>query len=112
MVYLHQFILRLHLWKHKFSLDITLEKGMISLSGILSGTKSYGKEKINIIKKINNGKVIEKKFEFVEDKSWQREIKYFLKIIEDKKTNSYSGGFNDAYETMKLIEMIYKSSKN
>ena len=100
------------LWKHKFSLDITLEKGMISLSGILSGTKSYGKEKINIIKKINNGKVIEKKFEFVEDKSWQREIKYFLKIIEDKKTNSYSGGFNDAYETMKLIEMIYKSSKN
>ena len=49
------------LWKHKFSLDITLEKGMISLSGILSGTKSYGKEKINIIKKINNGKVIEKK---------------------------------------------------
>ena len=39
------------LWKHNFSLDISLEKGMINLSGILSGTKSYGDEKITIIKK-------------------------------------------------------------
>ena len=39
------------LWKHNFSLDISLEKGMINLSGILSGTKSYGEEKITIIKK-------------------------------------------------------------
>ena len=99
------------LWKHKFSLDITLEKGMISLSGILSGTKSYGKEKINIIKKITNGKLIEKKFEFIKDKSWEREIKYFLKLIEKNLTSSYSGGFKDAFETMKLIDKIYKSNK-
>ena len=38
-------------WEHKFSLEITLEKALIVLSGILSGTKSYGKEKITIISK-------------------------------------------------------------
>ena len=29
-------------WRHRFQLDITLSRGMIILSGILSGTKSYG----------------------------------------------------------------------
>ena len=32
---------------------------MINLSGILSGTKSYGKEKISIIKRFKNNKIIE-----------------------------------------------------
>ena len=97
------------LWKHNFSLDISLEKGMINLSGILSGTKSYGKEKINIIKKIKNGKISEKQYKYIYDKSWEREINYFLNIIKKNKINKYSGGFKDAFETMKVIELIYKS---
>jgi predicted dehydrogenase len=95
------------LWKHSFSLDISLENGMISLSGILSGTKSYGKEKINIIKKLKNGKISENKYEFEHDYSWEREIKNFLQLIQKNKFNNYSGGFNDALETMRVINLIY-----
>jgi predicted dehydrogenase len=35
-------------WRHRFQLDISLEKGSIGLSGILSGSKSYGAETITI----------------------------------------------------------------
>ena len=35
-------------WRHRFHLDIHLEKGAITLSGILSGSKSYGSETITI----------------------------------------------------------------
>ena len=38
-------------WERKFSLEITLEKCILILNGILSGTKSYGEEKLNINKK-------------------------------------------------------------
>ena len=33
-------------WKHKFRLEITLEKALVEMSGILSGTKSYGERKV------------------------------------------------------------------
>ena len=35
-------------WRHRFNLDITLEKGSLILSGILSGSKSYGAEMLTI----------------------------------------------------------------
>ena len=37
-------------WKHRFYLEINFELGNIELVGILSGTKSYGREKIIITK--------------------------------------------------------------
>ena len=84
------------LWKHNFSLDIALEKGMINLSGILSGTKSYGNEKISIIKRNKNNKIIEIK-KFTKDFSWQREINQFFKQINNqKKRGYYSCGFDEA----------------
>ena len=38
-------------WQHKFELEICLEGGAVILSGILSGSKSYGEEHITILKK-------------------------------------------------------------
>ena len=38
-------------WQHKFLMEITLQKGSIELGGILSGTKSYGSETLNILSK-------------------------------------------------------------
>ena len=35
-------------WKHTFNLEITLEKGSLTLAGILSGSKSYGAETLKI----------------------------------------------------------------
>ena len=41
-------------WKHKFNIEITCEKATLILSGILSGSKSYGKEKLIILNKKND----------------------------------------------------------
>ena len=97
------------LWKHKFLLDINLEKAIITLSGILSGTKSYGEEKIIIIKKKNN--IVQERIEkFTADESWEKEINYFFKVIKSRERRKYSCGYTDALETMKLINLIYNAS--
>src|SRR3989338_11006110 len=36
-------------WRHRFHLDINLEKGSLILSGILSGSKSYGAETLTVV---------------------------------------------------------------
>ena len=36
-------------------------------------------------------------------------IKELRRTIKQKKIVSYQGGFSEAYETMKVIELIYKS---
>ena len=43
-------------WQHKFNLEISLSKGHIELHGILSGSKSYGEERITIGKKSKENK--------------------------------------------------------
>jgi len=98
------------LWKHNFSLDITLEKGMINLSGILSGTKSYGKERIKIIQRTKNQlKPIEKNKLYSNDLSWDKEINNFIMLIKTR-PKKYQGGILEALETMRIIKMIYSSS--
>jgi len=39
-------------WQHSFSLDTHLEEGALLLSGILSGSKSYGDERLTVICKM------------------------------------------------------------
>ena len=36
-------------WQHKFRIEIALRYALLELTGILSGSKSYGKESINLI---------------------------------------------------------------
>ena len=43
-------------WQHQFRVEITLEKALISLTGILSGSKTYGQEKIEIQPKFSKKK--------------------------------------------------------
>ena len=100
-------------WRHKFRLEIILEKAQLELSGILSGSKSYGEEKL-IITKRNMGnintKLIEKSHKYTIDRSWKKEIDEFAEhIINDKPI--INGNSKDALCVMKLIYMIYKSDK-
>ena len=43
-------------WQHQFRIEITLEKALINISGILSGSKTYGNEKIEIQPKLLKNK--------------------------------------------------------
>lgn len=100
-------------WQHKFRLEITLSDGYIELSGILSGSKSYGEETIVYGKRdedSESGQMATKTIKFLEDNSWRDEIFEFADaIINDKKITS--GNSIDALETMKLVFKIYYSDE-
>ena len=96
-------------WRHRFNLDINLEKGSIILGGILSGTKSYGAETLTIVKvdhANDNGDPKEQITKYNNDPSWQEEIDLFAdSILSDKPV--ISGTSLDALNTMKLVYKIY-----
>ena len=98
-------------WRHLFNLEITMEKGSLILGGLLTGSKSYGDETLTIIRadpENDKGAPRESISKYNEDVSWDNEIKYFARSLE-KKYPITRGSIDDAIETMKLIERIYKA---
>lgn len=97
-------------WRHHFQLDIILEKGAITLSGILSGSKSYGSEKMTIAwaEQDDRGDPKEQTTRYNEDNSWKYEIAEFADAIQGK-TNVLHGTLEDAYNTMSLVYHIYNA---
>ena len=94
-------------WQHQFRIEITLEKAQINLSGILSGSKTYGQEKIEIQPKFLKNKK-SKIIKFKKDLSWEKEIKEYISCVKLNK-KIYNGTIYDAIEVMKMIDIIYKS---
>ena len=94
-------------WQNQFRVEITLEKALITLSGILSASKTYGQEKIEIQPKFKKKRRI-KILQFKKDLSWEREIKEYIKCIKENKKVK-NGTIYDAVAVMKIIDAIYKS---
>ena len=96
-------------WRHRFNLDINLERGSIILGGILSGTKSYGAETLSVITvdhQNDTGDPRERVTRYNHDPSWEEELNMFAKyIIDDIKVST--GSSLDALNTMKLVFRIY-----
>lgn len=96
-------------WRHRFNLDINLERGSIILGGILSGTKSYGAETLSVITVDHQndiGDPREQVTRYNQDPSWEEELNVFVRcIIDDIKV--HSGSSLDALNTMKLVYRIY-----
>ena len=96
-------------WRHRFNLDINLEKGSLILSGLLTGTRSYGAETLTIITSDPDndmGDPKEQSILYNSDNSWMTEINLFANyIINNKKVAQ--GSSDDALETMKLVYRIY-----
>jgi predicted dehydrogenase len=99
-------------WRHRFQLDISLEKGSVILSGILSGSKSYGAEKITIAwaAQDEHGDPKEQTTRYNEDNSWRNEIEEFTKAILGQ-GDILHGTVEDAYKTMELVFKIYTADK-
>ena len=95
-------------WRHCFDLSIGLEKGTINLSGILSGTKSYGAETMSIAWASSSdvGDPKEQVTRYTQDNSWKNEIEEFASAIL-KGTPILHGTEMDAYRTMELLYKIY-----
>ena len=97
-------------WEHKFRMEISLDKGSMILDGILSGSKTYGQERIQILEKDSNNLIDRKKFFFKKDKSWQEEVDEFANIIKYNRDVKI-GNLKDALSVMKMISKIYKNDK-
>lgn len=101
-------------WKHRFRLEINLEKGSIELGGILSGSKSYGDETLKITYASMDDEMKlprEETTKYYDDNSWYSEINEFVDCIVGEKKVEF-GSSKDAFETMKLVFKIYYSDKN
>ena len=104
-------------WKHKFLLDIYLEKGYLIISGILSSSKTYGVEKLEIARCLydEEGYPLPNPDEIVnyyeDDNSWKLEIDEFVYSIHNDLPIQV-GSCIEAYKTMQLIEKIYAADRH
>lgn len=101
-------------WRHLFSLEIFLEKGYITLNGLITSSMSYGKETLTVAKNRTTAPRAtwsdEENFDFEEDDFWQSEVNYITNcIFNDKKVNFCNSG--DALKVIELIEETYDKGK-
>ncbi len=96
-------------WRHRFSLEITLEKGALILSGILSGSKSYGAETLTVLwadAEDDSGDPREQTTHYRKDPSWADEVAEFADaVLRGGKIEA--GSSQDAWNTMQLVYRIY-----
>jgi predicted dehydrogenase len=96
-------------WRHRFNLDINLERGSIILGGILSGTKSYGAETLTVVTvdhENDTGDPREQVTRYNCDSSWEEELNLFTHCILND-IEVMNGSSLDALNTMKLVYKIY-----
>lgn len=101
-------------WKHTFSLEIAFSEGYVAIQGILSGTRSYGRETL-IVARRQPGDLVyplgnphEEMSYFNQDVSWQREVDEFADcILHDRPI--LHGSLDDAAKAMELVYSIYRS---
>jgi predicted dehydrogenase len=95
-------------WQHRFSLDIALTEGYLKLSGILSGTKSYGQEQLVVGRRdeSNIGTTKEETLTYLDDHSWRDEINEFAAAVINGEKIQH-GKSAEALATMELVYQIY-----
>ena len=95
-------------WRHRFQLEMTLQRGTIILSGILSGSKSYGAETLTVATAADDdmGDPKEQTTRYNSDPSWREEIDEFANsVLEDRPI--VNGSSRDALQTMQTVYRIY-----
>jgi predicted dehydrogenase len=96
-------------WRHRFYLEINLERGSVILGGILTDSKSYGAETLTVAyvdHDTGNGDPKEQVTRYNRDPSWEMEINQFVDCIL-RGTPIEHGTSKDAFNTMKLVTQIY-----
>jgi predicted dehydrogenase len=96
-------------WRHRFHLDINLERGSLILGGILSGSKSYGAETLTVVRADpdnDQGDPREQMTTYNRDPSWDDEIAAFADCVL-RGAEMRHGTVDDALCTMQLVFRIY-----
>ncbi|MGE4293551.1 MAG: Gfo/Idh/MocA family protein [Desulfovibrio sp.] len=97
-------------WQHRFALDIALTDGFVNLSGLLTGSKSYGREQLIVGRRdeADTGSHTEQTITYLEDNSWRDEILEFADAVLNE-GRILHGTSADALATMRLVYEIYKA---
>ena len=95
-------------WQHRFTLDIALTDGYLELQGILSGSKSYGEERLVVGRRSESdtGTEREEIITYLDDRSWQNEIEEFADVVTNGGAVRH-GTSAEALMTMKVVYRIY-----
>lgn len=95
-------------WRHRFRLEIGMTRGALTLSGILSGSKSYGAETLTITRRGENdmGDPQEETKRYDNDPSWTHEVAEFADAVL-RGGEIRNGSAEDALRTMQLVYKIY-----
>jgi len=95
-------------WRHRFSLEMAFQNGTLLLSGILSGSKSYGAETLTVAWNTSdgNGDPREQMTRYNQDPSWASEIAELVEAIRNDRPIEI-GSAEDALDTMHLVYRIY-----
>ncbi len=99
-------------WKHRFSFEVYLSKGYLSVDGILTSSRSYGDETLTIARKGTEDAAggqppAEETVYFDEDPSWAAELEAFFAAIHND-TPVLSGNSEQALRAMELVYAIYQ----
>lgn len=98
-------------WRHRFHLEVNLERGGLILGGIISGTKSYGAETLTVVRADpdnDEGDPKEQLTRYNKDPSWDEEVAAFATAIRDD-APVRGGNSLEALRTMQLVFKIYFS---
>lgn len=96
-------------WQHRFRLEVSLEEALLELSGILSGSKSYGEEQLTIVPRKEGssvGSFTETTTSYLSDNSWRDEVNEFAEVIVQGRAVE-NGTSTDALKVMELVYEIY-----
>ena len=99
-------------WKHRFSLEIYLSEGYLSVNGLLTSTRSYGEETITVARRrfddgFAAGKPREEIIYFDTDPSWELELAEFVECVREGHPVEH-GTSSDALKVMQLVYRIYQ----
>lgn len=100
-------------WQHRFRLEVTLENALLELTGILSGSKSYGQEQLIFVPREDGstvGSFVERKTSYLNDNSWRDEVNEFTDLVVNN-TDVENGTSYDALKVMDLVYQIYSADQ-
>lgn len=100
-------------WKHTFRLEIGLERGYLTVSGLLSKTGSYGRETLLIGRRPMRGETValgnprEEMTYYDADPSWDVQVGHFVDCIRQDTQVGDSTSL-DALRVMEIVERVYR----
>lgn len=104
-------------WKHTFRLEIGLEKGYLTVSGLLSKSGSYGRETLLVGRRPLRGETVavgnprEEITYYDEDPSWDLQVQHLVACIREDLPVADSTSL-DALRVMEIVERVYRQPDN